>query len=463
MLGALSVVGGFLVGLPGQLFGRPDAQPHRALPASGDGAARGLTARSRTPARPRTPSACRPSGCSSSPRSLVAVAGGSGWRAASTSAPRPSRRARRLAERFPVVYTLRRRQVLGRRALRRARRAAVRRSRPLLVEGGRRGGHRRRPSTRSAFVVELTGDFLRFLQTGNVRNYALSVALAASWSSPWSLLVGGGDRARHLAALARHPPPGSPARSLLAAAARRARPRCTAGSRSRAVARGTSSCPALVWLALRRRPARASSSASSCTWIPQLGISYHLGVDGISLLLVLLTDAAARRSSSSPPGPRSTTHVKGFRIALLLLETGMLGAFVALDLFLFYVFWELMLVPMYFIIGVWGGERRIYAAMKFVLFTMVGSLLMLVAILYLAWLPPRSRPGPGRSTTSRHRDHCAADRRSPACGSPQAAALRSPSPSPSRSRCRSSRSTPGCPTPTSRRRPAARSSSPASC
>src|SRR5712691_9807399 len=68
---------------------------------------------------------------------------------------------------------------------------------------------------------------------------------------------------------------------------------------------------------------------------------------------------------------------------MLLLETGMLGAFVALDMFLFYVFWEVMLVPMYFIIGIWGGDRRVYAAIKFVLFTMVGSLLMVVAILYL--------------------------------------------------------------------------------
>ncbi|PWB77026.1 MAG: Fe-S-binding domain-containing protein [Holophagae bacterium] len=120
------------------------------------------------------------------------------------------------------------------------------------------------------------------------------------------------------------------------------------------------------------------------SWIPQYGISYHIGVDGISLLLVLLTTllipVVILASWSS-----IDAHVKGFHISLLLLTTGMIGAFVALDLFLFYVFWELMLIPMYFIIGVWGGPRRIYAAVKFVLFTMVGSLLMLVAILYLAW------------------------------------------------------------------------------
>jgi len=119
-------------------------------------------------------------------------------------------------------------------------------------------------------------------------------------------------------------------------------------------------------------------------WIPQYGISYHLGVDGISLLLVLLTTflvpvviLASWRSVSVNP--------KGYYISMLLLTTGMIGAFLALDLFLFYVFWELMLIPMYFIIGVWGGPRRIYAAVKFFLFTMVGSVLMLVAILYLAW------------------------------------------------------------------------------
>jgi NADH-quinone oxidoreductase subunit M len=119
-------------------------------------------------------------------------------------------------------------------------------------------------------------------------------------------------------------------------------------------------------------------------WIPRFGISYHLGVDGISLLLVLLTTllvpVVILASWTS-----IDRHVKAFHVTLLLLTTGMIGAFVALDLFLFYVFWELMLIPMYFIIGVWGGPRRIYAAVKFVLFTMVGSLLMLVAILYLAW------------------------------------------------------------------------------
>jgi NADH-quinone oxidoreductase subunit M len=118
-------------------------------------------------------------------------------------------------------------------------------------------------------------------------------------------------------------------------------------------------------------------------WIPALGISYTVGIDGISLLLVLLTTVLTPVSLLY-----SFTHVsksvRAFSVAFLVLETGVVGTLVALDLALFYVFWEVMLVPMYFIIGIWGGGRRIYAAMKFFLFTMAGSLLMFLAILYLA-------------------------------------------------------------------------------
>jgi NADH-quinone oxidoreductase subunit M len=118
-------------------------------------------------------------------------------------------------------------------------------------------------------------------------------------------------------------------------------------------------------------------------WIPQLGISYEVGIDGISLLLVLLTTVltpVALLFSLS----HVEKEVRGYSIAFLVLETGMLGSLVALDLALFYVFWEVMLVPMYFIIGIWGGPRRIYASMKFFLFTMAGSLLMFLAILFMA-------------------------------------------------------------------------------
>ena len=117
-------------------------------------------------------------------------------------------------------------------------------------------------------------------------------------------------------------------------------------------------------------------------WMPSFGINYIVGIDGISLFLVLLTTLLMPVAilASWPVKDR----IKEYLIFMLLLQTGMLGAFVALDLFLFYVFWEVMLVPMYFLIGVWGGSRRIYAALKFVIYTMAGSLLMLVAIIYLA-------------------------------------------------------------------------------
>jgi len=112
------------------------------------------------------------------------------------------------------------------------------------------------------------------------------------------------------------------------------------------------------------------------------GLDYHVGVDGISLFLVLLAaflTPLALLSSWRAIDDR----VKEFSVFMLLLETGMIGVFVSLNLFLFYVFWEAMLVPMYFLIGIWGGRRRVYATMKFVLFTMFGSLLMLVAIFVL--------------------------------------------------------------------------------
>jgi NADH-quinone oxidoreductase subunit M len=117
-------------------------------------------------------------------------------------------------------------------------------------------------------------------------------------------------------------------------------------------------------------------------WIGSLGIAYSLGVDGISLSLVVLT------TFLSPLALLEAWHsvetkVKEFAVCMLLLETGMLGVFLALDVFLFFIFWEAMLIPMYFLIGIWGGPRRIYATVKFVLYTMAGSALMLVGILTL--------------------------------------------------------------------------------
>ena len=117
-------------------------------------------------------------------------------------------------------------------------------------------------------------------------------------------------------------------------------------------------------------------------WIEDLGITYTVGADGIVVLLILLTTLLTPVVILSSFGAIKD-RVPQYLGFLLMLETGMLGAFVALDTFLFYVFWELMLIPMYFLIGVWGGENRIYATVKFFIYTMAGSLLMLVAILGL--------------------------------------------------------------------------------
>jgi NADH-quinone oxidoreductase subunit M len=119
------------------------------------------------------------------------------------------------------------------------------------------------------------------------------------------------------------------------------------------------------------------------TWIPTIGINYSLGVDGISLLLVILTTLLTLVSIGASFGIEQ--KVKNYMAFMLLLECGMLGVFLATNLFLFYVFWELMLIPAYFLVGGWGGERRIYAALKFVLYTSVGSLLMLAGIIALGY------------------------------------------------------------------------------
>jgi len=118
------------------------------------------------------------------------------------------------------------------------------------------------------------------------------------------------------------------------------------------------------------------------SWIPVWNVHYFMGIDGVSLLLILLstllTPIVLLFSATS-----IKEQVKPFIICMLILETGMIGVFGALDLFVFYIFWEVMLVPMYLIIGIWGGRDRIYAALKFFIYTMSGSVLMLVAILYL--------------------------------------------------------------------------------
>ena len=141
---------------------------------------------------------------------------------------------------------------------------------------------------------------------------------------------------------------------------------------------------------VRFDPAQAGMQfVERASWIPSIGSSYLLGVDGISLPLLLLTTfltPIAILASFSGIASR----VKAYMICMLLLQSGMIGVFVALDLVLFYVFWEGMLIPMYFLIGVWGGPRRIYATLKFVLFTMAGSVLMLLAMIALAFLHQES-------------------------------------------------------------------------
>ena len=150
------------------------------------------------------------------------------------------------------------------------------------------------------------------------------------------------------------------------------------------VSLGTFAVTLAIWAAFE--PASAEFQlVERHAWIPSFGIDYFVGIDGISLLLVVLTGFL------TPIALLSSWHsidrkVKEFSIFILALEAAMIGVFLSLDLFLFYVFWDAMLIPMYFLIGIWGYDQRIYAAIKFMLYTMAGSVLMLVAILGLAYL-----------------------------------------------------------------------------
>jgi len=147
-----------------------------------------------------------------------------------------------------------------------------------------------------------------------------------------------------------------------------------------------------TWMYLRYAPSGAEFQLEyRARWLENLGITFHTGVDGLSASLLLLTAFL---------GPWVVlaswrfidVRVKEFHLAILLLQTAMLGALASMDLVLFYIFWEAMLVPMYLLIGVWGSEERVMAAVKFFLFTMVGSLLMLVAILALYFISQPTGP-----------------------------------------------------------------------
>jgi NADH-quinone oxidoreductase subunit M len=142
---------------------------------------------------------------------------------------------------------------------------------------------------------------------------------------------------------------------------------------------------ATLWLWWRFDPASPDYQfIEQYDWIPAFGIQYFIGVDGISLFLLVLTAFLTPLALLSS---WESVHksVKSFSFFVLALEAAMLGVFVSIDLFLFYVFWDAMLIPMYFLIGIWGYERRVYAAVKFILYTMAGSVLMLIAIIGLAW------------------------------------------------------------------------------
>src|SRR5919201_5422490 len=143
------------------------------------------------------------------------------------------------------------------------------------------------------------------------------------------------------------------------------------------------SIPLVPWFwAVKDQPGFKFIEGGPNNWIPSIGAGYYLGIDGISFLLIMLTTLLGWISILSS-WTAIQNRVKEYYVSFLFLQTGMLGVFMALDLFLFFVFWEAMLVPMYLLIGIWGGPRKLYAAIKFFLYTLFGSVLMLLGILFL--------------------------------------------------------------------------------
>src|SRR5512141_1118172 len=137
----------------------------------------------------------------------------------------------------------------------------------------------------------------------------------------------------------------------------------------------------MFW-AVKDQPGFKFIEGTSNNWIPSIGAGYVLGIDGISFLLIMLTTLLGWISILSS-WTAIEDRVKEYYVWFLVLQTGMLGVFMSLDFFLFFVFWEAMLVPMYLLIGIWGGPRKLYAAIKFFLYTLFGSVLMLLGILFL--------------------------------------------------------------------------------
>lgn len=163
----------------------------------------------------------------------------------------------------------------------------------------------------------------------------------------------------------------------------------------RHLALGFSILEFLLSLAMLQKFNSASSAlqlVEHTTWIERFGISYFVGIDGISLMLVMLTTFLVPIIILSSWNSIDK-KIKGFHAALFILQTAMLGSFLAMDAILFYTFWELSLIPMYFIVGIWGGARRIYATIKFFIYTMAGSVLMLLAIIFMMRLTPEVTGG----------------------------------------------------------------------
>lgn len=163
----------------------------------------------------------------------------------------------------------------------------------------------------------------------------------------------------------------------------------------RHLALGLSLIEFLASLAILKNFDQASAAlqmVEQYSWVPRFGITYFIGIDGISLMLIMLTTFLTPIIILGS-WTSIADRVKGFHVALFVLQTAMMGSFLAMDAVLFYLFWELSLVPMYFIVGIWGGARRIYATVKFFIYTMAGSVLMLLAIIFLMRLTPEVTGG----------------------------------------------------------------------
>ena len=245
------------------------------------------------------------------------------------------------------------------------------------MEGGRRRPHRRHGQRRRRVRPRSSGG-LRTLQTGSIRTYAASLFIGVVLILGYYLSADAADDNRFSCHCSARCWCSSPAGAAIAPSARgwcaTSRSSCRWSPSPRRSTCGGASIP----------PRPGFQFVENRTWLPQFGISYHLGVDGISLFLIVLTGFLTPLSLLCS---WESTHknVKLFSFFLLALESAMLGVFVSIDLFLFYIFWDAVLIPMYFLIGIWGYERRIYAAVKFILYTMVGSILMLVAIIGLSY------------------------------------------------------------------------------